>query len=399
MRRVVLCLTALTVVAAAVLVPTSIGAAKKPAMRIGAVLSLTGPGSSLGIQEREGIQLRADQINAAGGIKGRKIVLQFVDDQSSPDQAVQLTRAMIQSFRPNAILGGSISATCLAMKPVTEQAKVTQYCLSAAPIPQPAPYYFSSQSPFTRWIADLPTHWMVQNGIKSVGCLATNDSSGQLTLQVVRRAAQSAGIKFSSQSFGLTDTDATPQLTKLRAENPDALYICTTGSAVVTALQGMRQLGFRVPVWISSGSASLPIAGLIKDLLPDEGAFTSGSWVQVPSQIPQNHPRRAIILRFANAYRAKYKKPADIFAATGNDALTVLAKTIGNLPVGASADAITKYLEDEMRLSGAQLSYNFQANDHRGTDVEGLVERFTPAGGFRMVTAYAPGKIPRYSTR
>lgn len=399
MRRVTFCLVALAVVAAAILVPVSIGAAAKPPMRIGAVLSLTGPGSSLGIQEREGIQLRADQINAAGGIKGRKIVLQFVDDQSTPDQAVQLTRAMISGFKPTAIIGGSISATCLAMKPVTEQAKVTQYCLSAAPIPQPAPYYFSAQSPFTRWIADTPTHWMVQNGIKSVGCLATNDSSGQLTLQVVRRAAQNAGIKFSSQTFALTDTDATPQLTKLRAENPDALYICTTGSAVVTALQGIRQLGFRVPVWISSGSASLPIAALIKDLLPDQGAFTSGSWVQVPSQIPKTHPRRNIILRFATAYQAKYKKPADIFAATGHDAITILAKTIGNLPGGASSDAITKYMEDQMRLSGAQLSYNFRPNDHRGTDVEGLVQRFTADGSFRLVNAYAPGKIPRYSTR
>lgn len=398
MRRAGFYLAVLTVALVAALAPLG-GAATKPPIRIAAVLSLTGSGASLGVQEREGIQLRADQLNKAGGIKGRRIVLRFVDDQSSPDQAVQQTRALIQDYKPNAIIGGSISATCLAMKPVTEQAKVTQYCLSAAPIPQPAPYYFSAQSPFTRWIADVPVHWMVQNNIKSVGCLATNDSSGQLTLQVVKRAAESAGIKFSSQTFGLTDTDATPQLTRLRAENPDALYICTTGSAVVTALQGVRQLGFRVPVWISSGSASLPIAGLIKDILPEQGAFTSGSMVQTPTQVPKNHARRAIILRFATAYQAKYKKPADIFAASGNDALTILAKAFGNVPVNATPEDVTKYLEDELRLSGAQLSYNFQANDHRGTDVEGVIDRFTPEGGFRLVTVYQPGKIPRYSTR
>ena len=399
MRRAGLYLAVLTVAVVAALAPMGSGAATKPPMRIAAVLSLTGSGASLGVQEREGIQLRADQINKAGGIKGRRITLRFVDDQSSPDQAVQQTRALIQDFKPNAIIGGSISATCLAMKPVTEQAKVTQYCLSATPIPQPAPYYFSAQSPFTRWIADVPVHWMTQNNIKSVGCLATNDSSGQLTLQVVKRAAESAGIKFSSQTFGLTDTDATPQLTRLRAENPDALYVCTTGSAVVTALQGIRQLGFRVPVWISSGSASLPIAGLIKDILPEQGAFTSGSMVQTPTQVPRNHARRAIILRFATAYQAKYNKPADIFAASGNDAVTILAQGLGNLPVGATPEAVTKYLEDNLRLSGAQLSYNFQANDHRGTDVEGVVERFTPQGGFRLISVYQPGKIPRYSTR
>ena len=401
MKKSVMGLVAVALCAAAVVPAIGIGApsATKPPIKIGVVLSLSGSGSSLGVQEQEGIELKAKQINAAGGVNGRKVVLNIVDDKSTPDQAIQAVRSLMQSFSPQAVIGSSVSGACLAMKPVTEQASMLQYCLSAAPIPLPAPYYFSAQSPFTRWIADVPVHWMVKNGIKSVGCLATNDSSGQLTLQVVQKAATNAGIKFYSQSFSGTDTDATPQLIKLRANNPDALYICTTGAAVVTALQGIKQLGFDVPVWISSGSASRPIAQLIKGILPSKGAFTSGSLVQVPQSIPANHPRRKIILAFTTQYRAAYHKPADIFAASGNDALNILTRAIGANPVGSDSATIAKYMEDSIRLSGAQLTYNFSPGDHRGTDVEGVIEKFTPAGGFKYVTTYPSNTLPRYATR
>jgi branched-chain amino acid transport system substrate-binding protein len=392
-------LAAVAVLVAAAATTVAFGAATAAPIKIGAVLSLTGPGSSLGIEEDHALVLKVAQLNAGGGIKGHKVQLQIVDDQSRPDLAVQVTRTMLSDFNPKAIIGGSVSATCLAMKPVTEQAKIVQYCLSATPIPLPAPYFFGAQSPFTRWIGDVPVYWMVRQGIKSVGCLNTNDSSGQLTAQVVKKAATNAGIKFFSQSFSGTDTDVTPQLTKLRADNVEALYVCTTGAGVVTALQGIKQLGFNVPVWISSGSASLPIAGLIKGILPAQGAYTAGAKVQVVGNLPNTDRQRKLIVAFAAAYQKKFNEPADIFSATGADAFNILTRAIAGAGVNASSDAIVKYMEDKIRLTGVQLNYNFTPGDHRGTDLDGIVEKYTPQGGFQFVAVYKPGQIPRYAER
>jgi branched-chain amino acid transport system substrate-binding protein len=387
-------------IAVAVLSAAAIGAkSSAPPIKLGAVLSLTGPGSSLGIEEGRALALKTKLFNRAGGLKGRKVSLKIVDDQSSPALAVQQTRSLLSDFEPSAIIGGSISATCLAMKPVTEAAKVVHYCLSAAPIPLPAPYYFSAQSPFGRWIGDVPIYWMTQRGIKSVGCLYTNDASGQLTNQVVQKAATNAGLAFFSQSFAGTDTDVTPQLTKLRSNGIGALYVCTTGAGVVTALQGVRQLGLNVPVWISSGSASLPIAGLIKGILPPQGAYTAGAKVQVFRSLPKTDRQLPFIIKFATAYEKAYGEPADIFSATGADVFNILTRAIAGAGVGANADAISQYMVDKIRLTGVQLNYHFRENDHRGTDLDGIVEKFTSAGRFQFVAVYAPAKIPRYAEK
>ena len=374
------------------------GSAAAP-IKLGAVLSLTGPGSSLGIEEDHALVLKVAQFNAAGGLKGHKVSLKIVDDQSTPDVAVQATRTLIADFKPDAIIGGSISATCLAMRPVTEAAQVLQYCLSAAPITYPAPYYFSAQSPFTRWIGDVPIYWMVQKGIKSVGCLYTTDSSGQLTNQVVQKAATQAGLKYASQSFAGTDTDVTTQLTKLRGAGIDALYICTTGAGVVTALNGVRQLGMSIPIWISSGSASLPLASLIKGILPSQGAYTAGAKIQVVRKLPKTDRQRKLILAFSKAYEKRFKEPADIFSATGADVFNILTRTIANVGPGKPAGSYTSYMEDKIRLTGVQLNYNFTPNDHRGTDLDGIVNRFNSSGAFDFVADYAPGKIPRYAEK
>lgn len=366
-------------------------------IKLGAVLSLTGAGSSLGVQEKEALELMAKQVNDAGGVDGRQVELQVVDDKSAPDQAVTATRSLLQSFKPQAIIGGSVSATCLAMKPVTDQEKVVQYCLSAAPIPDPPNLYFSSQSPFGRWIGDMPMHWLKEQGIKSVGCIGTNDTSGQLTVEVTKKAAEAAGLKFYSETFNPTDTDVTPQLTKLRDKHPESLLICSTGAAAVTALQGINQLGFDVPVWVTSGSASLPIAELIKDILPKQGAYTAGAKIQVADALPDDDPQKQQIQKFAQAYQAAYDKPADIFAATAADAFSVLVDAIAKSGDGAGEADIAKTMVDAGPYQGVQLTYDFTDADHRGTDIDGVVEKFTPEGGFELVKTYDPSSVPTYS--
>ena len=209
-KKSVMGLVAVALCAAAVVPAIGIGApsATKPPIKIGVVLSLSGSGSSLGVQEQEGIELKAKQINAAGGVNGRKVVLNIVDDKSTPDQAIQAVRSLMQSFSPQAIIGSSVSGACLAMKPVTEQASMLQYA-SRRHRSRCQRRTISPRSRRSRvGSLDVPVHWMVKNGIKSVGCLATNDSSGQLTLQVVQKAGHERRdqVLLADHSAGLTPT-------------------------------------------------------------------------------------------------------------------------------------------------------------------------------------------------
>jgi ABC-type branched-subunit amino acid transport system substrate-binding protein len=276
---------------------------------------------------------------------------------------------------------------------------VLQYCVSAAPVPYPAPYYFSAQSPTTRWLADVPAYWMVKNNLKSIGCLASSDATGQLINNVAGKAVRAAGLSYTSQTFNISDQDVTTQLTKLRSAGVDSIYACTTGPGVVTTLRGMQQLGMNLPVWVGAGSASLAIADLIKGILPQKGAFTAGAKVQVYTKLSKSDRHYKSIVAFANAYEKRFNQPADIFAASASDMFTILTTAIAAAGPQADNDAVVKYMEDRIRFTGVHLSYNFNAGDHRGTDLDGIVERYTDKGTFDLVAQYKPSQIPKYSNR
>lgn len=360
----------------------------KEPIRIGAVLAVTGPGASLGEQQKNSLELVVEQMNANGGFEGHPIELEIVDDQSTPDRAVEQMRALVADFDPHAVVGPSLSGSCLATKPVTEELGVLQYCLSAAPIPAPAPLYFSAQSPLGRWIADLPFQYFVDQGFERVGCLASDDSSGQLTVSVLEPAAKASGVELSVEKFTVGDVDVSAQLTRLRQQDIDAMYVCTSGAGVVTVLQGMQQLAMDLPTWIGSGSASLPVASLIKELLPDSGVLTGGEKIQVYDQLPADDPQVEAITAFAKDYEAAFGLRPDLFSASAVDALMILLQSIAAVGTEAEPADVAKYMEDEIDYLGLQLQYNFTAEDHRGSSLSGIVVRFTDAGAFQFVTRY-----------
>lgn len=366
-------------------------------IRIGAVLSVTGPASTLGDQEAKALELRAEQINEAGGVEGRPIELRIEDDESNPDRAVEVTRSMISDFEPNAIVGGSVTATCYAMKPVTEEAEIVQYCLSGAPVPPDHAFYFSAMSQQPRWLGDLPLQWMKEQGYESVACLATDDASGQQYIKTVEGATAGAGLENGgTEIYGVQDVDVTAQLTSIRGNDPDIVYSCTSGRPVVPALQGAQQVGLDVPFWLGSGSASLDVAGLIKDLLPSAGVFTGGEKIQVYEQLPDDDPQKEAITEFAMAYEEAYGKRPDLFAAAAVDALDILSQSIAALggdPAGA--DLVT-YMEDEVEYTGLQLIYDFDAENHRSQFISGIVLQFTAEGGFELVEQYDDADIPTF---
>lgn len=373
-------------------------------IRIGAVLSVTGPAGSLGEQQRDALELQVDKINADGGVDGRPVELEVRDDESAPDRGVEQMRALLAEFDPHAVIGPTIGAVCGATRPITDDAEVVAYCMSAAPIQYPAPFFFSANSELSRLAGDLVVHWMLDNGYGSIGCVASDDTSGQNYLSAIQgsaiegSAAGAAGLEVSSETFNLNDVDISAQLTRLRDQDPDALYACTTGAGLVTILQGMQQLGFDVPIFVGSGSATLAIANTVKDILPTAGAFTGGELIQVPTDLDLSDPQQAAIADFADEFEAEFGYAPDYFAAQAVDILTMLAEEIAATGEDdPDAAAIAAELEDREPYVGLHLTYDFTADNHRGTGLSGVITRYMPDGTFSLVDIYED--VPEYSQR
>lgn len=367
-------------------------------IRLGVVMSRTGPASSLGTPAENAVKLRVEQLNAAGGINGRRIELRLEDDESRPDRAAEATRAIIAGFKPHAIIGSSVVATCNAMKPITEEARIPQWCLSGLPMPASYPYFFAAYAEPGWVLGDLPVTWMKKRGYKRIACLATDDGSGQTITKAVQGAIAAAGdlTYVGTETFAANDVDVTAQLVKLRGKI-DILYGCTTGKQVVTLLQGLRQLGMDVPVFLGAGNASYVTAGLLKDVLVPSGVYTSGEKVHVVDQLDKNDPQKPALDAFFSAYEAKYKSMPDFFAASAWDSTDHVIRAIAKLG-DPSGQQLVEHMESSGPYVSVALPVNYDKKVHRPKPEFGFIMQFTPAGSLKRVETLPSKDIPTLCT-
>ena len=108
-------------------------------IKIGVVLDITGAGASLGVPERQTIEMLADQVNAAGGVNGRKVKLYIEDNQSTEDGAAKATTKLLTTEKVDVIIGASRTGPSLAMRPIAEKAEKPMVSLAPPPRSSTAP--------------------------------------------------------------------------------------------------------------------------------------------------------------------------------------------------------------------------------------------------------------------
>ena len=165
--------------------------------KIGAVLSVTGPASYLGEDERNTLQLLSDQVNARGGIGGKKVEVVIYDDASDPTKSVTALRRLHEEDKVLAVIGGSISGNSLAMIPFSEKAGVPQLVPAASA---------KISNPIKKWVfqfcsTDIQSITLILNflkakGITSIAMLADSTAYGVSGKEELERQAPGQGSKW-----------------------------------------------------------------------------------------------------------------------------------------------------------------------------------------------------------
>lgn len=350
-------------------------------IKLGVLLDVTGPGATLGVQEKNGVQIAVDEINAAGGIKGRKIEIKFADSQTKPDVAASQARQLIDDGA-QAIVGTSLGATCMAVKPVTDAKKVLQYCMSGADVPFSQYFYAASFDP-QLYLGDVPSRWMKGKGLTKAACIATTDKSGQDYERLFRTGAGRNGVALvGTEQFAPGDANVDTQVANIKSKSPDVLYACVSGANIAPVVKAVKAQGLNIPVWAGTGATSLATANLIKADLPAGGVYSMGVWIQVPDQIPADLPNGAAIKKFVQDYQGKFNTQPDWPAAAGYDAAKVIANAYQQ---GATnGTQIAQQFQATKDFPGLLSTYSFTATDHRGTTPPNIALQFTPEGGFKV---------------
>jgi branched-chain amino acid transport system substrate-binding protein len=331
---------------------------------IGVVVDKTGAQAAYGLPGLNGIQLAVKQVNAAGGIDGKKVELLVEDGTSDPT-----------------VIGTQASAGCRAMQPILDRAGVLQFCLSPTNI-EPTPNFFLSMAPVTDYVpATLP--WLQKLGIKKIGYIGQDDASGDGYLSIFTYIAKDnpelevvADERFTS---GATNLET--QMTKLRDAEPDLIVAGVSGNNIVPIAQAAKALGMTQPIWVGTGSASVDALQPLANNLPEGGLFANAFWVDIADDVPDSVAYADQVKTFASAYADEFHQ--EPFAAAGS-AYDNAQMIISALKDGArTGTEIAKAIEGHA-YTGVLGPYEFSSDKHQGASLPPVMMEYTGSGGFKL---------------
>jgi branched-chain amino acid transport system substrate-binding protein len=278
-------------------------------IKMGFVFSMTGGAAAYGATQKEGAELAVAQINAAGG--GPKITPIFEDDASVPQQGTNVYNKLINGDKVDLIIGPTLSNTAKITNPIAQQIGVTVLGVSntAGGITEIGDYIYRNSLTEAVVIPNTIKVAKEKLGLKKVVLFYGNDDAFTKSgADVFRKVLQTEGIQIlSEQTFAKGDRDFSPQLTQIKAQNPDAI-VC---SALVEEASGIvnqaRQLGIPKTVRIIGGNGFNSPA-----LIKNAGEACEGVIVGAAWNISSTHP---LNVKFVEDYIKKYNRPPDQFAA------------------------------------------------------------------------------------
>ena len=326
-------------------------------IRIGVAEALTGNAAQYGVPIRKGFELAAGEINASGGVNGHKIELVIEDEQGKKEEAINVFKKLIFQDKVLMLFGPTLSNSAQASDPVAQGAKVVVFGTSntADGITSIGNYVFRNSVteadilPVTLKIAAQKT------GLKKVAVLYGNDDiftkSGYDNFAKALRALKIPVT--TTETFAKGDVDFKPQLTKIKASNPDAVVLSALVAEGAPIMVQARQLALTAPFIGGNGMNSPRIFELAKD--NSDNLWVGSPW-SVENPAPENQ-------RFIAAYQKAYGGLPDQFAAQAYDAMHIAAQALKKIKVVGKLEADRKALRDALPViqwTGATGPFKFR---------------------------------------
>ena len=362
--KAVLSATVLATAAFTAVAPQSAWSQAEP-FRVGIIASETGAVSFLGDPFIKSVRMRVDQLNAAGGINGRKVQLFAYDDESSPDKALTFAKRLVTEDKVSVILGPSLSSTTRAVLPTVEAAKIP--ILYNTPINEPPPgSYQFSVFPSEETSYRVALEELQKRGVKRLAILATTDTTGESGSGWLNKLAPTYGMTLvGSEKLNINDKDVTPQMTVLRATNPDAVFVALSGAAVAAVCRVYVRLGMKQPLVFSTGAISINFPDLLKGITPDTLIFPTYKVLLGPEALPDSDGSKKPLAEYFRDYQAKYGKRPDSTGGSGFDAANLAFYALGKVNANDPAK-VREALQLVKGFNGVNAVYTFTPEQQRG---------------------------------
>ena len=357
-------------------------------VRIGLMVSSTGPTSAIGIPQKNTGDLLPRKI-------GNATVEYFqLDDGGDTTRAVQNVKRLIAENRIDALIGPSTTPNALAILDIIEEAKVPVMATVGTssvvePLDAKRRWVYKTTQNDDLIAAALIKH-MQKTGVKTVGFIGFNDPYGENWLKVFGGLAEKAGIKLAAvERYNRPDPSVTGQALKLIASKPDAVLVAGVGGPGVLPQVTLRDQGYKGTIYQTHGVATDDFIRLGKDKV--EGTVLAAGPMLVLDEIPDSNPIKRVASNYIAAYEKQFGQKPATFGANTWDAGLILERAIpaalAKAKPGTEAfrSALRDAIEQEREIIGCQGVFNMSATNHNGMDERARVLVTVKDGKFRLL--------------
>src|ERR1700733_769359 len=361
-----------------------LSASAQAQIKIGAILSISGPGAAMGVGYKGAFYMFQTEIAA------QKIEYIIRDDATDASTGFTIAQKMISEDHIDAFIGPSLTATDAAVAPLANQAKVPMIAMAPYEYdPQKQPYTFNDAQPLSLMVAAV-FKYMQQHGVKNIGYIGFSDGWGDQVLAATKRAAGSDGISIlTDERYARTDTTCEAQALKLISAHPQAVMMGNSATPAALPVVALRHRGYKGAIYGTHGIVS---PAFIKVGGPAvEGLLAATSPVVVANEHPAASPIKPVATTFVKDYTAKIGGGVGPFAGYSYDAFLLLQSAIpealkaGKPGTEAFRVALRDALEKTHELVGVSGIYTMSPTDHNGQDARAAVLVEVKDGAWRAI--------------
>jgi branched-chain amino acid transport system substrate-binding protein len=355
----------------------------KEAIKIGAILAVTGPASFLGAPEAKTLEMLTEEINSKGGINGAKIQLIIKDSQAKPENAISFAKQLIEEDKVLAIIGPSTSGETMKIKGIMEEAKTPLLsCAAAEVIVNPvAKYVFKTPQKDSHAVRQIYMQ-MKKMGITKIGVVVGNTGFGKAGKGQLEKIAPEYGIEvLISEVYDKKATDLTAVVTKVKAKNVQAVVNWSIVPAQSIVVKNMKQIGFNVPLFQSHGFGNIKFVQAAGEAA--EGIIFPAGRLLVSDVLAAGAPQKPVLEKYKKDYESKYKESVSTFGGHAYDAFMILVEGIKK--GGNDKEKVRAAIENLKGFAGTGGIFNFSPEDHNGLDITAFEMLTVKNGKFALL--------------
>ncbi|MGM4904038.1 ABC transporter substrate-binding protein [Tardiphaga sp. 866_E4_N2_1] len=362
-------------IAAAIALPLSGLSIYSPALaqqtvKIGSVLSVTGPASFLGEPEDKTLRMYVDKINAAGGVAGKKIELVIYDDGGDANKARTFATRLIEDDKVVAMVGGSTTGTTMAMVPVFEEAQVPFISLAGAIEVVDPVRKFIFKTPHTDKMAcEKIFENLKQRNFTKIAMISGTDGFGASMRAQCVKVAPTYGVQIiAEETYGPRDSDMTAQLTKIKGvAGVQAVVNPGFGQGPAIVTRNYAQLGMSAtPLYQSHGVASKSFIELAGPAA--EGVRLPAAALLVGDKLPDGDPQKKVVVDYKQTFEATAKQPVSTFGGHAYDGLYIMVEAMKRAN-STDAKKVRDEIEKTKGFVGTGGIVTMSPTDHLGLDL------------------------------